>query len=120
LDPLQLGSNSEEALVEAPQSTADFLIAQLTAIHFQKMTCGLQCLTDAGRPALGMSLGSASVGRRLEASPARAVQILKYVKEELEKHGTTPQAAPAAGANKSAVRFDPVLLLCSRFHEVAK
>src|SRR5438046_5307340 len=26
LDPLQLGSNSEEALVEAPQSTADFLI----------------------------------------------------------------------------------------------
>ena len=28
--------------------TAGFLIAQLTAVHFQKMTCCLQCLTNAG------------------------------------------------------------------------
>ena len=63
---------------------------------------------------------TSSFGSELEVSPARAALILKYVKDELEKHRTTPQAVRAAGANESAVRFDPVPLLCSRFHEVAK
>lgn len=63
---------------------------------------------------------TSNFGSELEVSGSLAVQILKYVKEALEKHGTPAQAVPAAGANESAVRFDPVPLLCSRFHEVAK
>ena len=62
---------------------------------------------------------ASSFGSELEVSPTRAVLILKYVTEELEKHGTAPQAAPVA-ASRPAVRFDPVLRLCIRFHEVAK
>ena len=48
MDALQLGNNTEEALVKALQFTTGFLIAQRTAIHFQKMTGCLQRLTDAG------------------------------------------------------------------------
>ena len=42
------------------------------------------------------------------------------MQEALEKHETPAQTAPASGANKSDVRFDAVLHLCFRFHEVAK
>jgi len=63
-----LGSNSEEALAEASQSTADFLIAQLTAIHFQKMTCGLQCLTDAGETGAWHVFGECERGQTMRMS----------------------------------------------------
>jgi hypothetical protein len=63
---------------------------------------------------------NSNFGSELEVSGPRAVQILKYVKEALENYGTPAQAAPASGANESAGRFDPILLLCFRFHEVAK
>jgi hypothetical protein len=62
---------------------------------------------------------TSTFGSELEVPLVRSIQILKYVREELEKHGTSPQAAPVA-ASRSAVRFDPVLRLCIRFHEVAK
>jgi hypothetical protein len=63
----------------------------------------------------------------IEVSDSRAALILKYVKEELEKHGTTPQPAPAvsgsrpaATASTSASRLPAIRLLCSRFHEVVR
>ena len=34
--------------MEALQVATDFLIAELTTIHLEKMTCGLDCLTDVG------------------------------------------------------------------------
>lgn len=63
---------------------------------------------------------TSNFGSELEVSGSRAVQILKYVRESLEKHGTPAQAAPASGGNESDVQFDAVLHLCSQFHEVAK
>ena len=71
MDPLQLGSDSAETLVEALQCTTAFLIAQLTAIHFQKMTCCLQCLKDSG------GTGARDVfGERKRGQPMRVRSIL--------------------------------------------
>jgi hypothetical protein len=63
-----------------------------------------------------------SFGSELEVSSSRAALIVKFVKEELERQGTRPQAALAAPASsaRSSARFDPVPLLCSRFHEVVR
>jgi hypothetical protein len=63
---------------------------------------------------------TSNFGSELEVSGSRAVQILKYVKEALEKHVAPAQAEHASGVNEPGIRFDHVLHLCSRFHEVAK
>lgn len=54
-------------------------------------------------------------GSEIEVSGGEAQQILKYVKEALANQ---PASAPAEA--KAAVHFDPIRVLCSRFHEVAK
>jgi hypothetical protein len=58
--------NAEEAFVEAVQMAANFLIAELTAVHFQKMTCGLQCLTDAREASSGDVFGERERGHTME------------------------------------------------------
>jgi hypothetical protein len=54
-----------EAFVEALQLTAGFLIAQLTAVHFQKMACGLECLTDTGETSAGDFFGECERGQTM-------------------------------------------------------
>ena len=58
--------NAEDAVVEAVQLAASFLIAELTAVHFQKMTGGLQCLTDAGEASNGDVFGKRERGHTME------------------------------------------------------
>ena len=45
---------------------ARFIIAELTAIHFQKMTGGLQCLTDAREASSGDVFGERERGHTME------------------------------------------------------
>jgi len=58
--------NAEEAFVEAVQMAASFLIAELTAVHFQKVTGGFQCMTDAREASSGDVLGERERGHTME------------------------------------------------------
>jgi hypothetical protein len=58
-------------------------------------------------------------GSEIEVSGEMAEQILERVREELEKQ---PAVAPAEvkAATAKAAAFDPIQMLCSRFHELVK
>ena len=58
--------NAEDTVVEAVQLAASLLIAELTAVHFQKMTGGLQCLTNGGETSCGDVFGERERGHTME------------------------------------------------------
>ena len=42
-----------------------FLVAQLAAVHFQQMTCCLECLTDAGEASARKFFGDSEGGQTM-------------------------------------------------------
>src|SRR5256885_10623051 len=65
---LSLHNCREEALVKALQCAVGFVIAQLTAVHFQQMTCCPERLTDTGETSARNFFGDCQGGQTMRMS----------------------------------------------------
>jgi hypothetical protein len=59
-------------------------------------------------------------GSEIEVSGEVAKHIIQHVREELERQPASAPAEAKAAPARAAPAFDPIQLLCSRFHEVVK